>query len=118
MNSDEREAVDDEEQHDDAADADAGASEEQPGPPVGLYLKGNMLQHSYLPASSTLLSPFLKRMRALASKLDLTSHDIIEAVPERRAVYVCAARREKRRSHKMSEQARVPNPTTKGPCND
>ena len=54
MNTDEREAVDEEEQLDDDADADAGASEEQPGPSVGLYLKDNMLQ--YLPAS-TLLSP-------------------------------------------------------------
>ena len=80
MNTDDREAVDDEEQLDDDAGADAGASEEQPGPSVGLYLKDNMLQ--YLPAS-TLLSPFLKRMRVICTPdLDLISHDIIKAVPE------------------------------------
>ena len=86
MNSDDREAVDDEEQHDDDADDAAGASEEQPpGPSVGLYLKDNMLQYSYLPASTcTLLSPFLKRF--CTPKLDLTSHDISRRFPKRRAV--------------------------------
>jgi len=58
VNTDDREAVDDEEQLDDDAGADAGASDEQPGPSVGLYLKDNMLHVQYLPAS-TLASTLL-----------------------------------------------------------
>jgi len=41
VDTDERECVDGEEQHDD--DDDTGASGEQPGPPVGLYLKDNII---------------------------------------------------------------------------
>ena len=44
VDADEREAVDGKEQHDDDdEDADSAVSAEQSGPPVGLYLKDNMV---------------------------------------------------------------------------